>query len=68
MTPFDTGQLRAVIDDVANALQILTLLVEHQEIATRNAAQDSVVITRNLKRVADALRKLQPPSTQGAVR
>ena len=68
MTPFDTGQLRAVIDDVANALQILTLLVEHQEIATRNAAQDSVVITRNLKRVADALRKLQPPQTQAGGR
>ena len=68
MTPFDTGQLRAVIDDVANALQILTLLVEHQEIATRNAAQDSVVITRNLKRVADTLRKLQPPQTQAGGR
>ena len=66
MTPLDIDQLRAVIEEVANALQILTLLVEHQETATRNAAQDSVVITRNLKRVSDSLRKLQPQ--QGGVR
>jgi hypothetical protein len=65
MTPLDVDQLRAVIDEVANALQVLTLLVEHQELATRNAAQDSVVITRNLKRVSDSLRKLQPTTPQG---
>jgi hypothetical protein len=63
MTPFDATEIRVVIDEIANALQILTLLVEHQELATRSAAHDAVVITRNLKRVSDSLRKLQPPLT-----
>ena len=68
MTPFDTDQLRTVIDEVANALKILTLLAAHQEIATRNAAQDAVVITRNVKRVSDALRTLQPTQHDGGGR
>jgi len=65
MTPFDAEQVRIAIDQIANTVQVLTLLVEHQEIATRNAAQDSMVITRNLKRLADALGKLQPPTERG---
>ena len=65
--PINADELRTAIDEIANALQVLTLLVEHQEIATRNASQDSVVITRNLKRVSDALRKLQPLPTPGDV-
>jgi hypothetical protein len=46
MTALDANQIRTVIDEIANALQVLTLLVEHQEIATRHAAQDAVVIIR----------------------
>jgi hypothetical protein len=65
--PITVDELRAVIDEVANALQVLTLLVEHQELATRNAAQDSVIITRNLRRVVDSLKKVQPPTTKGGV-
>jgi hypothetical protein len=61
--PFDSEQLRNVIDDLASTLRMLTLLVEHQEVVTRNAAQDSMAITRNLERVADALRKLQATQT-----
>jgi hypothetical protein len=67
MTPFNADHIRTVIDEVANALQVLTLLVKHQEMATRNAAQDGFAITRNLRRVSDSLRKLQPP-TQGGIR
>ena len=68
MTPFDTDQLRTVIEEVTDALKLLTLLAAHQEIATRNAAQDSVVITRNVKRVSDALRTLQPTQHDGGGR
>ncbi len=68
MSTLDRHDVRTLIDEMANLLQVLTLLVEHQEIATRHAAQDAVVITRNLKRVSDSLRKLQPLAPAGEIR
>jgi hypothetical protein len=51
--------LRAIVDEVANALQAAVLIAEHLERTSGNTAQDAVALTHNLRRVTRALEKLR---------
>ena len=58
MTPRDPN-LRRVIDELANALQVAVLIAEHLELASSATAQDAIALSRNLKRATDAIQKLR---------
>lgn len=58
MAPVDPN-LRAIVDELANALQVVVLLAEHLKRASSAAEQDATAITRNLQRVTTALQKLR---------
>ena len=65
MSPRDPN-LRRVIDELANALQVAVLIAEHLELtsaatafASSATAQDAVTLSRNLKRATDAIQKLR---------
>ena len=58
MAPPDKD-LRASIDDVANALQAAVLIAEHLQRASSATAQDAGAMIRNLRRVTDALERLR---------
>ena len=60
MSPADVQQLRAALDEVANALQgavgLAALIRRH----TQNAADDAVKLDAAIGRAAIALRRVQP--------
>jgi len=58
MNPRDPN-LRRVIDELANALQVAVLIAEHLELASSATAQDAIALSRNLKRATDAIQKLR---------
>jgi hypothetical protein len=64
MTPLDPT-LRSVLDELANGLQVVVLMAEHLQQVSSATAQDATAITRNLKRVTDALQQLR---SDGGVR
>ena len=53
--------LRVIVDELANALQVVVLIAEHLERASSATAQDATTITRSLHRVTTALQKLRVP-------
>ncbi len=59
MTPFDRAQLRILLDELANALQVVVILAEHLERASAATAQDATAIAGGLRRATAALQKLQ---------
>jgi hypothetical protein len=67
MTATDSN-LRAIVAELANALQVTILIAQHLERASSTTAQDATAITWNLSRATTALRKLpgldQVPLTQ----
>jgi hypothetical protein len=65
MSPRDPN-LRRVIDELANALQVAVLIAEHLELtsaatafASSATAQDAVTLSRNLKRATDAIQQFR---------
>ena len=58
MTPPDPT-LRAIIDELANALQVVVLIAGHLERASSATAQDAATITHNLQRMTTVLEKLR---------
>jgi hypothetical protein len=58
MTPLDPA-LCAILDELANGLQVVVLIAEHLQVASSATAQDATAITRNLKRVTDAVNQLR---------
>ena len=58
MNPRDPN-LRRVIDELANALQVAVLIAEHLELASSATAQDAIALSRNLKRATDAIQTLR---------
>jgi hypothetical protein len=55
------ANLRAIVDELANALQVVVLIAEHLERISSTTGQDAAAITRNLQRVTAALAKLRTP-------
>ena len=51
--------LRAIVDDIANALQAAVLIAEHLQRASSATTQDAGAMIRNLRRVTDALERLR---------
>ena len=62
MTSPDSS-LRAIVDELANALRVVVLMAGHLERATSLTGQDAAAITRNLHRVTVALEKLRTPGS-----
>ncbi len=55
MTVPSDSDLRILIDEVVNALQVAILLAQHVERTSTTTAQDATAIIRNLRRVTEAL-------------
>ena len=53
------SDLRAIVDEVANALQAAVLIAEYLERSSSATAQDAGAMIRNLRRVTDALERLR---------
>jgi hypothetical protein len=60
MSPADVQQLRAVLDEVANALQGAVGLAALIRRNTQNVADDAVKLEAAIGRAAVALRRVQP--------
>jgi hypothetical protein len=65
MTAPTIRELRAVLDDVANALQGAIGLASHVRRSTQTVADDVVALEAAIGRAVSALKRLQPrPSTR----
>lgn len=62
MTAPTTRELRAVLDDVANALQGAIGLASHVRRNTQSVADDAVALEAAIGRAVSALKRLQPRS------
>jgi hypothetical protein len=51
--------IRPIVEELINALQVAVLLAQHLDRASAKAAQDVTAITRNLNRATTALLKLR---------
>ena len=60
MTPApDFAQFRTLLDELANAVQVVVLIAEHFENVSSAISQDSRAMSRNLKRATDALHTMR---------
>jgi len=58
--------VRRVVEELANALQVVVLIAEHLQRASSATAQDATAISRSLHRVTTALQKLRDAHLFGA--
>jgi hypothetical protein len=51
--------VRQLVDELANALQVAVLVAQHLELASSATAHDASTLTRTLRRATSALQKLR---------